>query len=668
MKNFFTLCFCFAVALSLTGQDTFSDDFEAFSVGDFVSSGASNWTTWSGNVANAEDARVTDDMAASGSNSIAFVGAAGGGPQDVVLDFGGVRNSGQFDFSANFFMEEGNGAYFNFQGAANVGQIWSMNCFMNADGTFLIDDTAVLHVSTTYPQGQWFNIAIEANLTENFWRVLIDGQCVGSFANQGTNAIASLDLFPLDADNVFYVDDVSYDYSATAGPAPENDAQIILDNNGTVGFAGSVRDINGFIVNAGTTIITSAEISYTIDGTGYTQTLNGLGLAPGANRPFTLDNQVTLGDNPIIVDATLSEVNGDGFDDNMCNDSFGLSYNGFTPHPDRKVFAEEGTGTWCPWCPRGDVFMNLMEERYGDLFVGVAVHNQDPMVVPTWDSGMPTFPGFQGYPSVIFDRQVVIDPSQLENSVVANLQTAPDAVMIHEATFDENTRELNFTVHTQFAAQSIGDYNLIVGLTEDGVTGTTAAYNQFNNYANGAAGPMGGYEFLPNPVPASQMVYNHTSRALLTPFNGMEDAFSNTIIVEAGWYEHEFSYTVPADFAIENMHIVSAITETGSVDNAQTSTINSAVDTKDIGLENSITVSPNPASFEANVRIDLSETANVSMIVTDAMGKLIAKRNYGSVSGDNVFPINTSNYPAGIYYIKVNADESFAMKKLIISK
>jgi len=118
MKKLFTLCFALFGLLSLNAQDTFSDDFEGFTVGDYISSGSSNWTTWSGTTGTAEDAQVTDDQAASGNNSIMFAGTPTGGPQDVILDFGGLKTSGQFNFSANFYMAANNGGYFNFQGAA----------------------------------------------------------------------------------------------------------------------------------------------------------------------------------------------------------------------------------------------------------------------------------------------------------------------------------------------------------------------------------------------------------------------------------------------------------------------------------------------------------------------------------------------------------------------
>lgn len=49
---------------------------------------------------------------------------------------------------------------------------------------------------------------------------------------------------------------------------------------------------------------------------------------------------------------------------------------------------EEGTGTWCGWCPRGIVMMEYIAEKYPDFFARAAIHksygtSRDPMQVST---------------------------------------------------------------------------------------------------------------------------------------------------------------------------------------------------------------------------------------------------------------------------------------------
>ena len=98
MKKTFLLFMmgCFA---SFTFAQTFSDDFESYTIGSYLGSSSADWTTWSGTEGGAEDVQITDNNASSGSNSIYFSSTSpNGGPADVVLPFDQVYNSGNFSF------------------------------------------------------------------------------------------------------------------------------------------------------------------------------------------------------------------------------------------------------------------------------------------------------------------------------------------------------------------------------------------------------------------------------------------------------------------------------------------------------------------------------------------------------------------------------------------
>ena len=111
----------FIIAEFSYSQNTFCDDFENYQFGDPIGETSSSWETWS-SIATpippyADDATVTNTLSSSGNNSLYFVGVGAGGPQDIVLLFGSATpyTIGDFEFSANFFVNNGTGAYFNFQ-------------------------------------------------------------------------------------------------------------------------------------------------------------------------------------------------------------------------------------------------------------------------------------------------------------------------------------------------------------------------------------------------------------------------------------------------------------------------------------------------------------------------------------------------------------------------
>ena len=311
-------------------------------------------------------------------------------------------------------------------------------------------------------------------------------------------------------------------------PAALDVALVSLGNVGPYAVLGDDITVSGTISNNGLDVIQSLDVSWT-DGTNtYTDNLTGLNLMPGATTNFTHSTPFTVnGYENYTISVTLSNPNG-GVDGLPVNNSGEFSVAGLSFLPEKKIFAEEATGTWCGWCPRGAVFMEYMAENYEDSYVGVAVHNGDPMTVTAYDNGLTSFPGFSGFPSVVFERDIIIDPSDLEAyyNDYANRGTAVQ-VEVTTAVLDVATRELTIEANSTFATSfNAADYSTFFTFKEDNVTGTSSGYNQVNYYSGGAAGTMGGYENLPDPVPADQMVYNDVARDILPGFNGQEGTAS----------------------------------------------------------------------------------------------------------------------------------------------
>ncbi len=307
-------------------------------------------------------------------------------------------------------------------------------------------------------------------------------------------------------------------------PAALDVALASLSVMGPYAVVGNDVTISGTIFNNGLDTIQSVDVSWT-DGTNtYTDNLTGLNLMPGATTNFTHSTPFTVsGYESYTISVMLSNPNGSA-DGLPVNNSAEFSVAGLSFLPEKKIFAEEATGTWCGWCPRGAVFMEYMAETYGDSYVGVAVHNADPMTVTAYDNGLTSFPSFSGFPSVVFERDVIIDPSELEtyyNDYISR-GTAVQ-VEVTNAVLDVATRQLTVEANSTFATSfTAADFSSFFTFKEDNVTGTGSGYDQANYYSGGAAGAMGGYENLPNPVPADQMVYNDVARDILPGFNGQE--------------------------------------------------------------------------------------------------------------------------------------------------
>lgn len=670
MKQILLLLTLFLMMGATYAQTSYSEDFESFTVGDYMGVEDPNWTTWSGAVGGAEDVQVTDENAASGSNALKFVSTStGGGPQDVVLNFGNKFETGTFTYSMNMFVENDRGAYFNFQAEEVVGQVWALEMRFAASGSLDVGG----NFATSYPQGEWFEISFEINLTAGIWEVFINSDMVGSFSNP--NAVASVDIFPFEPTTglaTFFVDDI--DWSHAPPVLPGLDAALLSLDNGSMNIAGNEITLSGEVRNLGENEITSLEIGWTDGSNNYSTSFTGISIPSLESYQFELDDPYTVVEGGNALTVTINSVNG-MTDEDLDNNEQSLAITGVVPAPGKRVVAEEATGTWCVWCPRGAVWMDYMADNFKDYFVGIAVHNGDPMAVAEYDGGLTSLPGFTGFPSVAMHRDNIIDPLELEADFFSRITENPIAILTNGASYDENTRQMDISVTVDFKEAISGDYRINLVIVEDGVTGTGSGYNQANAYAGGSFGEMGGYEDLPNPVPASQMVYDHVGRALLAGFDGLENSFPAS--VDDGETHHVFfNYTLPTAYEYDNIHLVALlITPDGTIDNATSTTIDEAIanglvvsNTQVDANLTSVNIGPNPFRNVTNIRLEVEKTAPVSMQVFDGTGRLVASRDYGMLQGEFVFPFEASKLESGVYFVQIKVGEKLLQKKLVLNR
>lgn len=651
----------------LASAQLFTDNFDNYAAGSYLGPQSTSWSTWTGTEANTSDVTITNNNAASAPNSIYFASTvAAGGPQDVVLNFGQLYNSGIFTLSADFFVNSGKGAYYNIQGATTIGNLWALNVHMDAGDLSIDDGTTPNLCLSTYPEGTWFNFKIEANLTLHVWKAYVNNALVGTWVN-GVNSVASADFYPLQ-NNQFFMDNVSFDHQSYTLSAL-NAMVASLDMGGVIAGQSVTPAIS--ILNAGQNALTSFDVNLNYNGQNYTQNITGVNVASIASYTVNIPAlQLAAGLNNAVV--TISNING-GNDDNAADNTLTQEVDPVVPAAGKIVVGEEATGTWCQWCPRGAVFMDMFAADYHGFWAGIAVHNGDPMTVTDYDAGIGGLIG--GYPSALVDRVGDVDPSQMSSDFFTRLQTAPKGVLTNGATWDPVTRTLNVSVTTEMMQATTGAYKVACVLTEDGVTGTGSGYNQSNAYAGGNNGVMGGFESLPSPVPAAQMVYDHVARAIAPSFTGQTGVIAATTTVGDS-YTANFSFTLPSTWDETQMHIVGMLIDPqGKIDNAGYTNINEAVQNGYVGLneqigginlEQMLTIAPNPATDFTNIALHIPTSAPVSVRVLDAKGGILQARQYGSMQGDFEIGLNTANYAAGLYLIELEVNGQRIQKKLMI--
>ena len=667
MKKQYLLLFCSALIGSTFGQ-TFSDNFDSYAVGDNLAAKSAVWETWSGPNGGADDVKVTNAKAKSGSNSIYFQStAANGGPADVVLPFGGMRTNGQFSLKMAMNVDAGKNAYFNFQEQTTVGKGYTIDVYFMEDKTLNINNAAAGNLlSVSYPQGQWFEFELKVDLNTNTWDLFIDGTKVGAFQN-ATRALASMDLFPINGSS-FYVDDVSYSYTAYTSTT-KNASVTYIDN--VIGFLAGANVIPSVeIRNLGTTTITEAEISIKYNGNTLSKKLTGINVAANGLYSTKFDNALSIVGGSGDVVASIVTVNG-GKDDNAKDDSKTITINPIVPAKGKMVIGEEATGTWCQWCPRGAVALKTMHDKYDGFFQGIAVHNNDPMENPYYDAAIAS--KISGYPSALVDRGTKMDPSAMGGDFIKRIQIAPKGVMDIAAKYDAVTKIMSVSVETTIQSDISGDFRIACAIVEDDVTGTTSGYNQSNAYAGGGSGVMGGYEKLPNPVPASQMVYDHVGRLIAPTFAGLPNAFGAS--AKAGQkFVHNFSFEMEPSWEMMQMHIVPMfIDKNGMIDNGGSLPFIDARNKafKDgtavlasqalNGPDTRMALQPNPSDKQFEIALFGVINGQSSLEIVDMQGKVVYQSQ--QLSGKMTIP--SQDWSAGVYLVRLNENGQIFQKKFI---
>lgn len=437
-------------------------------------------------------------------------------------------------------------------------------------------------------------------------------------------------------------------------------------------LVGENAAISGVVTNFGIDTVNTLEVTWTIDGVSSTETIEGLAIPYGASltvthpEPFVPSEAITY-DVTMSVDSPNGEMDADS-----SNNSVEGLLSGVTFRPAKKVVFEEGTGTWCGWCPRGFAAMAEMKERHPEKFIGIAVHNGDPMVLPEHDNNM----GLSGYPGSNIDRvlnNVGVSTSLFEE-FLGILDVTPPARASLSAEFNAETREVAVNTSTEFATRIENiDYRVSVVITEDSVVGTSASYDQANFYSSQAANiPLVGagldWQAEPDPVPASTMVYNETSRAILGGYNGEAGVIPAN--VEAGdVFEKTFTYTVPENYNWEQIHAVLLVldNETGAIVNAETTTFDLVVNTEDVFANELVEVFPNPAQGDnVNIAISLNELTDVQLEVYNVAGQIVATRDLGDLMGEVTIPFSVKDLSAGVYSFRINMGERMSVKRVVV--
>ncbi len=414
------------------------------------------------------------------------------------------------------------------------------------------------------------------------------------------------------------------------------------------------------VENHGAEPLTSLVYTWTSGANSYSDTVSNLNVPLLATTDLTHTIYFDVNE-PGEFPVNISVSSPNGLDDEAPDDNFGgrMIY-GLSEVLPKKVVVEEGTGTWCGWCPRGFVTLEQMAVDYPETALLISVHNYDPMTDAEYDAGLVST--IAGFPSGHVDRkEIAIDPLDFV-AAVQNLDDRLIPVKVDvETTYDEATRTVQIKGIGQSSIATLDNaFRFNCALVEDGVTGTSNSvnqlldYDQTNYYAGGAQGPMGGFENLPDPVPADQIIYNFVARGILGGFFGAENSVPNELTAGED-FEFTFTYQVPATFNVEKMKAIVFISdeETGEILNGNDAVLTGTVSVPLVPVGKSA-LYPNPASDFMNLSVDFQTNDKVTMSIYDTNGRLIQSLGELSLAnGKALEHISVAELNAGMYILEL---------------
>lgn len=425
----------------------------------------------------------------------------------------------------------------------------------------------------------------------------------------------------------------------------------VMDKPGNITVSGTVfntsdKDIKGF------------TLKYQFgNGEIHTQELDK-SVKAGAQNSFRIESEEAIAKNETLDYTIWVECGGDV-----------ASVSGKVSAYQRRIVAEEVTGTWCGYCVRGIVSMREMKEYYGDSFLGIAVHAgsvnwPDPMEMRDYTDWLFSKFNMSGYPHVTVNRSLTTtgDPGSIYSYYKRITSEDYFTGLSLSADVDAETRVLKATT-TLYTAQDFEDvdFRLAYVVVENDVHGEGMEWAQNNYYSDNAMGEMGGFEELPAVVTGDQMYYQDVARYISPDFGGISDSLPSTVKEGVG-VSHEYEFELPDNIMNdENTELAVLLinSKNGTILNAE------VLPLKDIFRENgvdSFTASDRLTMRRNGSVINLSSPDNIAYVevITVNGSNVISQK----VSGASVqFELPASN---GVFIVRVLLENGNSIIRKII--
>ncbi len=278
--------------------------------------------------------------------------------------------------------------------------------------------------------------------------------------------------------------------------APQNAAAVSAEG-AYFGAVGKKTQVTFLLENHGAAGISNVDYTYEYDGKtyeGHTDLTYPVSSVYNAASYFSFTVPEVAEKAYYPLNLTITKVNGGENNDAARSVTQDVSI--FNVVPKRLSVLEEYTGTWCGYCPRGIVGLEVMHRLYPDDFIALSYHNQDPMEVVTADN----YPSvISNFPEAYLDRQYFVDAYGgvtsgaetfgIDKAWLAACDMVAEGSIDVRAWLNSDKSAVEISAGATFPlAVEKAKYAVELVLVADSLTGTTAKWYQHNYYADGQQG------------------------------------------------------------------------------------------------------------------------------------------------------------------------------------
>lgn len=218
--------------ISLTGISVnaqtvlFSDDFESYTTGGFLSQQATPaWKTWSNQPGGAEDATISEAQAHSPIKSV-YIGSA---QDDIILPLGN-KTSGRYNVSFWYYIPVAFGGYFNVQHYESPGIQWAIEVYFGNNGNGNIEAEGII-TNFTHLNDAWIQLETVVDIDLDSAWFYVDGSEIVSWkfstksdGTAGANQLGGINFYGgaiTGQTPRYYFDDVTFTELASGATPPE---------------------------------------------------------------------------------------------------------------------------------------------------------------------------------------------------------------------------------------------------------------------------------------------------------------------------------------------------------------------------------------------------------------------------------------------------------------